>query len=147
MVEWSHVFGNVPIYLHQADARWVMRPDRNIQHWQGERKELFAGLTLVHTGGHFDGFQVLHWPAGGKGQGALLTGDQPQVCMDRRWVSFMYSYPNMIPLGPEAIERIGRSIQPFAFDRLYGAFPNYVVASDARAAVERSVKRYLRAIS
>jgi hypothetical protein len=27
MVEWSHAFGKVPIYLHDADAKWVMRPD------------------------------------------------------------------------------------------------------------------------
>ena len=42
---------------------------------------------------------MLHWPAGTKGKGALLTGDIIQVVQDRRYVSFMRSYPNLIPLG------------------------------------------------
>src|SRR6516165_8495309 len=27
MVEWSHVFGKVPIHIHALDQKWVMRPD------------------------------------------------------------------------------------------------------------------------
>src|SRR5262249_30479899 len=85
MVEWSRAFGDVPVYLHKSDAKWVMRPDSRIEFWEGETKSLFGSLTLVHTGGHFDGFQVLHWPAGAGGKGVLLAGDQPAVCQDRRW--------------------------------------------------------------
>jgi hypothetical protein len=107
---------------------------------------LFGGLTLVHTAGHFDGFQVLHWPAGAGRKGVLLAGDQPAVCQDRRWVTFMYSYPNMIPLGPAAIRRIAAALSPFAFDRLYSAFADQVVKADAKSAVDRSAARYLRAI-
>ncbi|MFO0811450.1 MAG: MBL fold metallo-hydrolase [Gemmataceae bacterium] len=146
MVEWSRAFGDVPIHLHRDDAKWVMRPDERIKFWDGETKPLFGGLTLARTGGHFEGFQVLHWPAGAGGKGVLLAGDQPAVCQDRRWVTFMYSYPNMIPLGPAAIRRIVASLRPFAFDRLYSAFPEQVVKAGAKAAVERSAERYLRAI-
>src|SRR5262249_55100555 len=35
MVEWSRVFGGVPIYLHAADRAWVMRPDPAIVFWEG----------------------------------------------------------------------------------------------------------------
>jgi hypothetical protein len=146
MVEWSHAFGKAPIYLHERDVKWVMRPDDVIKPWSGERKPLFGGLTLVNTGGHFDGFQVLHWPAGAGGKGALLSGDQPYVAMDRRWVSFMYSYPNLIPLGAPAIRAIVDRIEPFDFDRLYGAFPGQLVKADAKGAVQRSAERYLRMI-
>ena len=146
MVEWSHAFGKVPVHVHKLDAKWVMRPDETVKLWEGDTKPLFGGLTLVRTGGHFDGFQVLHWPAGAGGKGVLLSGDQPYVCMDSRWVSFMYSYPNLIPLGPTAIRQVVRSLKPFAFDRLYGAFPDQVVKADAKAAVERSADRYLRQI-
>jgi hypothetical protein len=146
MVEWSQAFGDAPIHLHKLDAKWVMRPDDRIKFWDGETKSLVGGLTLVHTGGHFDGFQVLHWPTGANGKGVLLAGDQPAVCQDRRWVTFMYSYPNMIPLGPMAIRKITASLKPFAFDRLYSAFVDQVVKADAKAAVERSALRYLRAI-
>jgi hypothetical protein len=146
MVEWSRAFGNAPIHLHKADEKWVMRPDPAIRFWEGNTRELVGGLMLVNTGGHFDGFQVLHWPRGGSGKGALLTGDQPQVCQDRRWVTFMYSYPNSIPLAAPAIRRIATALKPLAYDRLYGAFPGLTVARDANAAVERSAARYLRAI-
>jgi hypothetical protein len=146
MVEWSKAFGDVPIHLHKLDAQWVMRPDDRIKFWDGDTKPLVGGLTLVHTAGHFDGFQVLHWPAGAGGKGVLLAGDQPAVCQDRRWVTFMYSYPNMIPLGPSAIRKIAAALNPFAFDRLYSAFGDQVVKADAKAAVDRSAVRYLRAI-
>jgi hypothetical protein len=146
VVEWSHAFGKVPVHIHRLDAKWVMRPDDVVKFWDGDTKPLFGGLTLVKTGGHFDGFQVLHWPAGAGGKGVLLSGDQPFVCQDRKWVSFMYSYPNLIPLGPAAIRQVVKSLKPFAFDRLYGAFPDQVVKTDAKAAVERSADRYLKRI-
>ena len=146
MIEWSHAFGKVPVYIHKLDAKWVLRPDDVVKIWDGETKSLPGGLTLIKTGGHFDGFQVLHWPAGAGGKGVLLSGDQPYVCQDRKWVSFMWSYPNLIPLGPAGIRQVARSLQPFAFDRLYGAFPEQVVKTDAKAAVERSADRYLKKI-
>jgi len=147
MVEWSLAFGNAPIHLHAADQQWVLRPHANIQFWTGETQRLLDELLLLHTPGHFDGFQVLHWPGGADGKGALLSGDQPQVCMDRRWVSFMTSYPNYLPLGPRAVERIERALHPYRFDRIYGAFPRRTVVRDAKAALERSVARYIAAIS
>jgi hypothetical protein len=147
MIEWSHAFQNAPVHLHRADSKWVMRPDPVIQFWEGQNKSVFGGLTLINTGGHFDGFQVAHWSAGASGRGVLLSGDQPQVCQDRRWVSFMYSYPNLIPLSAMAIRRIAQSLKPFAFERLYGAFPGLTISKDAKGAVERSSERYLRAIS
>src|SRR5262249_50759207 len=112
MIEWSRAFGHAPIYIHTSDRQWVMRPDPCVQFWEGETKELLAGPRLICTGGHFEGFQVVHWPAGAKGQGALMAGDQPQVCMDPRQVSFMYSYPNFIPLNAPAIERIVACLKP-----------------------------------
>jgi hypothetical protein len=122
MVEWSRTFGGELIYLHAADRQWVMRPDKSIVYWEGETKELGDGLTLVRCGGHFDGGTVLHWAGGADGRGALLTGDIIQVVPDRKHVSFMYSYPNHIPLGASAIERIVKAVEPFEFDRVYGAF-------------------------
>jgi hypothetical protein len=98
MVEWSRAFGGVPIYLHGDDRQWVMRPDQAIVFWEGERRELDEGLTLIRCGGHFEGGSVLHWTGGAAGKGALLTGDIIQVVADRKHVSFMYSYPNHIPL-------------------------------------------------
>jgi glyoxylase-like metal-dependent hydrolase (beta-lactamase superfamily II) len=146
MVEWSRAFGGIPIYLHAADRKWVMRPDKAIVFWEGETRTLGAGLTLVRCGGHFDGGTVLHWAGGAAGLGALLTGDIIQVVADRKHVSFMYSYPNYIPLPATAIERIVTAVEPFSFDRVYGAFWDMVIESDGKAVVRRSAERYLRAI-
>ena len=148
MVEWARAF-DAPIHIHEAERRWVMRPDPKVQFWSGEEKGLRGGLKLVRSGGHFEGYQVLHWPAGAGGRGALMAGDQPQICMDPKQVSFMYSYPNYIPLDPDAIRRVARSLAPLPFDRLYGAFfirGKGIIPRDAKAVVDRSVARYLRAI-
>ncbi|WP_211230662.1 hypothetical protein [Alicyclobacillus herbarius] len=56
-------------------------------------------VTLIHVGGHFAGSAVLHWKAGAEGKGVLLSGDTLSVSADLRWVSFMYSFPNRIPLS------------------------------------------------
>ncbi len=146
MVDWSEAFGRVPIYLHEADRQWVMRPDPCIRFWTGASFEILESLRLLLTPGHFDGFQVLHWPGGAEGRGVLLSGDQPQVCMDTRWVSFMYSYPNYIPLPGAAVRRIVEILRPYRFERIYGAFPNRTVAADGNGALERSAERYLSAI-
>jgi hypothetical protein len=146
MVEWSRAFGNAPIFLHADDRQWVMRPDPAIESWAGETKALRDGLTLIRCGGHFEGGTVLHWPAGAEGRGVLLSGDILQVCQDRRHVSFMYSYPNYIPLPAEAVCRVAAAVEPYAFDRIYGFMFDLVIKEDAKAAVSRSAGRYLRAI-
>ena len=65
---------------------------------------------------------MLHWPAGANGKGALLTGDIITVVQDRRYVSFLRSYPNLIPLGASAIRRIVERIDPFSFEQIYGGW-------------------------
>lgn len=145
MIEWSRAF-DAPIYLHDADQQWVMRPDTAVEFWQGETKPLWDGMTLIRGGGHFEGGTVLHWPAGADGKGALLTGDILQVVSDRRYVSFMYSYPNLIPLPAREVRRIVAAVEPYAYDRIYGAWWDRVVDVDAKTAVTRSAERYIRAI-
>jgi len=145
VAEWSRAFGGVPIFLHADDRAWVTRPDEAITFWEGDIADPLtgSGLTLIRCGGHFPGSCVLHWPAGAGGAGALLTGDTIQVVSDRRWVSFMESYPNLIPLGADAIRRIVAAVEPYSFDRLYGGWSGSIVASDAKEAVRRSAARYL----
>jgi hypothetical protein len=146
MVEWSRAFGGVPIYVHGADRQWVMRHDKVIVFWEGETRTLGEGLTLIRCGGHFEGGTVLHWAGGAGGKGALLTGDIIQVVPDRKHVSFMYSYPNYIPLPAPAINRIVKAVEPFSFDRIYGAFWDMVIWQDGETCLKRSGERYLRAI-
>jgi glyoxylase-like metal-dependent hydrolase (beta-lactamase superfamily II) len=146
MVEWSEAFGGVPVYLHAADRQWVMRPNPSIVFWEGDTQLLSNTLTLIHCGGHFEGSSMLYWAAGASGAGALLVGDSAQVTMDRSHVSFMYSYPNIVPLGPAAIRRIAAAVAPFAFDRIYGGWSDRNILAGGRQAFDRSVARYLAAI-
>jgi len=146
MIEWSRAFGNIPIHLHADDREWVQRPDPVIQFWGRETHSLGDGLTLIRAGGHFPGFQVLHWAGAEDGLGALFTGDMPQVCADRRYVSFMYSYPNWIPVSAATVRRIYSALSPFSFRKLYGAFPGFTVQGDAKQALRLSATRYLRAL-
>jgi hypothetical protein len=145
MVEWSQAF-DAPIYLHADDRVHVMRPDPAIVFWQGETQPLFGGLSLIRCGGHFAGGTVAHWPDGAQGRGVLLVGDILTVVSDRRYVSFMYSYPNLIPLPAAQVRRIVAAVEPYAFDRLHGAWWDRVVSRDGKAAVRRSAERYIRAI-
>ena len=144
-IEWAKAF-NVKVCLHQADRQWVMRPDPSIEFWTGDTFELQPDITLIKAGGHFAGGTVCHWASGENSAGILLTGDIIQVVADRRWVSFMYSYPNYIPLPATQVKHILSTVEPYAFDRIYGAFWNAIVASDAKASVRRSVERYIKAI-
>lgn len=149
MVEWSRAFGDPPIHIHELERPWVMRPDPRIRFWSGRTLEIPGGLRLVSTGGHFEGYQVLHWPEGAGGKGALMAGDQPQICMDPRQVTFMYSYPNYIPLNAPTIRHVVGCLEPLAFDRIYGAFftrGKGVVPDRAKEVVARSAERYLKAI-
>lgn len=146
MVEWARAF-DAPIYLHTDDRQWVMRPDPAIEFWEGEIRPLGSGSTLVRLGGHFPGGTILHWSAGAGGRGALLSGDILQVVSDRRYVSFMHSYPNLIPLHAQTVRRIVARLAPYQFDRIYGGWWGRVVASDAKEAVARSADRYTRAVA
>jgi glyoxylase-like metal-dependent hydrolase (beta-lactamase superfamily II) len=144
MSAWSAAFDNCPVYVHQADAQWVQYPSPGLQLWEGETREILPGVTLINTGGHFEGSAALHWAGGADGQGLLLVGDSLTVVMDRRYLSFMYSYPNLIPLPADAVRRIAASVRPFAFERIYGAWDGRTVASAGKDAVERSAERYIR---
>ena len=147
MVDWSAAFGGVPIHLHADHAEFVMRADPAISYWSGENLNLGGGITLIRCGGHYPGSTVLHWADGAGGKGVLMTGDTIMVAPDTRFMSFMYSYPNLIPLPARAVRRIAGAVEPFAFDRMYGGWWDRVADRDAKSRLARSVERYLAAIA
>jgi hypothetical protein len=147
VADWSEAFGNVPVYLHGDDAQWITRPHPSIAPWPGKTLAISDDIRLVRAGGHFAGATVLYWRTGADGRGALLTGDIAMVAMDRRHVSFMYSYPNYTPLNATAVRGIASTIAPLAFDRIYGAWWGRNIEREAKAAFDASVERYLAAIA
>jgi hypothetical protein len=115
--------------------------------WAGESLDISDDIRLWRTGGHFAGGTILHWRKAASGKGALFTGDVAMVAMDRRSVSFMYSFPNYIPLNETAVRRIADVVAPLPFDRIYGAWWGRNIADGAKRAFDASVRRYLAAIT
>ena len=140
MVEWAERL-DARILLHEADREHVMRPSKRIELWSGERGRASDEVELVRLGGHFAGGTVALWNR------ALLSGDIVQVVPDRGWASFMWSYPNLIPLPAAEVERMRAVLEMLDFDRVYGAWWDRVILTDGKASVLRSADRYLAALS
>lgn len=145
MVEWAERF-DARILLHEADRQWIMRPSQRIELWSGDELALGETVRLINLGGHFAGGTVCLWAAGAAGAGALLSGDIVQVVPDRDWVSFMWSYPNLIPLPARGVARIRERLTALRFDTVIGAWWDRVLIGDARTKVLRSADRYINAL-
>ena len=142
MVDWAHAF-RAPIYLHSSDKRWIMRHDPIVRLWTGDSLKLGDEVTLVRCGGHFAGGTVLYWRGGNEGKGAILAGDILQVAPDLKHVSFMRSYPNMIPLPTSAVEHILEALDGFEFESIYGAFFDRNIQTDGKGSLRESALRYI----
>ncbi len=139
-VEWSRRFGGVPVYVQALDREWVQREDPAVTSWEDE-VEVLPGVRLVRIGGHFPGSAVAHF-VGADGRGVLLSGDTVACTPDERWVSFMRSFPNKIPLSAAVVAKVAERVLRLDFDRLYDNFGGRVT-SDASAWVRRSADRYM----
>lgn len=145
-VEWSEAFGGVPIYIHAEDRQWLMRNSSNINFWEGTMFPLWEGIQIINCRGHFSGSCVLHYPKGYEGRGAIFSSDTLHVTMDRKYVSFMQSYPNLIPLSEREVTHIYKVLRDVPFDRIYGGWFDRKIFSGAKEAFEKSVSRYIQAI-
>lgn len=142
MQDWAAAF-DVPVYLHARDRGWVQRPDERLLFWDGDARTITPGLELLRLGGHFPGGTVLHQT---EGEGSLFVGDILQVGADRNTVSFLWSYPNWLPLSGSTVARMASRLEGRHFSRVYGAFGLHVEA-DGEAIVRRSAERYLELLS
>ena len=136
MVEWAHRF-ECPVLLHRDDAEWIMRPDDAIELWEGETREL-GGLTLLRLGGHFAGATVLH-RARRRRDAALRrrrAGDPgPRVGL----VHVLLSEPDPAA-GGRGASGWRRALEPYAFERIQGAWWGTTIARDGSAIVQRSAR-------
>ncbi len=142
MQDWSDAFG-APVYIHDADRQWVMRDRAAIQFWNDDSLTLLPGVRLIHLGGHFAGGTVLHWD---KHDGTLLVGDIIQITPGADRISFMWSYPNMLPLAGGTVKMMTDRIGRIDFNRMYGAFEGQDMETDAKNITFRSANRYLKCI-
>lgn len=90
-----------------------------------------TGARAVKVGGHFDGSMVLLW------DNRLFTADtiMPTPSGTGRWkkgmnsFSFMWSYPNMIPLPPKTLASMWSVLKDLDFNATYGGFPSLDIES------------------
>lgn len=145
-VEWSHALGSPQVFVHGMDRQWVTRHDPVVTFWEGERLDLAPEITLIRCGGHFPGSAVLHWAGGADGRGVLLTGDTLQVRPDKG-LTFMHSYPNLLPLPAHSVQHIADTLEPWPFETIYGGWWDRVVPANAQAVLAASVAQYIRAVT
>jgi hypothetical protein len=67
--------------------------------------------------------------------------------MDRKFFTFMRSYPNLIPLSAKQVTAIGAALEPFAFDTVYSHFFDRVITTGGKRALQVSIERYLDALA
>ncbi|MGL4429521.1 MAG: MBL fold metallo-hydrolase [Silvania sp.] len=143
MQDWAAAF-NAPVYLHASDREWVMRDSPALRFWEGDALEIAPTVTLLRLGGHFAGGTVLHW---NRDRGVLLAGDILQVTPGKDAVSFMWSYPNMLPLPAATVSDITARLDGVRFSRLYGAFEGQNIPADAQEIVMRSGQKYIACLN
>jgi hypothetical protein len=143
MQDWADEF-DAPIYLHANDREWIMRDSPWITLWEGENLKLTTDITVIRLGGHFAGGSVLHWE---RDDGVILSGDIVQVTPGADAVSFMWSYPNMLPLSASKVSDIINRLDGVKFNKLYGAFEGKDIAENADMIVQRSGKKYVACLS
>ena len=139
MQDWAAAF-NAPIYLHASDSEWIMRDSPAIQLWEGDELELTSAVRLLRLGGHFPGGNVLHWE---RDNGVLLVGDIVQVTPGADAVSFMWSYPNILPLPATTVSTLTSRLGQIRYERLYGAFAGQNITAKASEIVQRSGEKYI----
>ncbi len=143
IASWAREF-DAEILVPEDDAAWLRAgPDVRVRQWRSEVFGVLRDVTLVQCGGHFPGSAVLHWATGADGRGVLLAGDTIFVTPGEDRVSFIWSAPNRLPLSEAAVENVVSSVEPFAFDRIYGGWWTPVLRSGARDVVRRSASRYI----
>lgn len=129
--------------MHGKDSKFVTRPFPLLRHWEGDRLDLAPGLVVRRLGGHFPGSSVLLWSESPHDQEPILfTGD---TIMPTPWgATFMYAYPNMLPLPAEQVRRMRKAIEGLDFVQLRSAFPSRTMLDKAaKDRVLRSADLYV----
>ncbi|TFK49561.1 hypothetical protein OE88DRAFT_1719572 [Heliocybe sulcata] len=149
------------VHICAADREWFMRKDEFVnefvEFWEGDVKKFgniphCASLTHYSLTGHFPGSCVLHWDRSHDSSeevsrpktGVLFCSDTFKIAIDRRMMTFMWSYPNYIPLPPKDVQKIWQSIRPYDFDDIYSAWPGDIAYGNGKAKVLKSARRFIQ---
>ena len=139
MASWGRAF-DCPVLVHAADREWVQDHDPCLEFWSGMKLELLPGVNVHNFGGHFPGNSILHI----EDSGTVLSGDTVLVTLDQKHVSFMWSYPQLVPLPTSEVERLAARFEELDFDTLHSAFyERGSIDIGAKDAIRRSARRHI----
>ena len=138
--QWAHNF-DCPVFIHRFDEQWIFNKGPQITFWEGQVQQLWDGISIINTGGHFPGSSVLRVPHL-SAEGALLTGDSVYVSRNKKHIAVMYSYPNYIPLPANELADVVQRVEGINFDTIYGGFEWQNLTNEAKTVFRSSVARY-----
>ncbi|RDL33171.1 Uncharacterized protein BP5553_08610 [Venustampulla echinocandica] len=156
---WAEAF-DCPVYVSSEDKEWLCRlddpskprrrfiadPELDI-----EIKGQKTGIKILKLGGHFPGSLVclaygrlliadtLMTTPAGLGDWSHGPGAGTGRPKGMNSYSFMWSYPNMIPLSPEELEVMWAVLKKHAFSSTHGAFGQDLI--DGYGGSEAPVKK------
>lgn len=149
-VEWAKAF-NCEVYVSSEDEEWLNRRHEQQVIASDHMIDIFGDgdITIRKVGGHFPGSTVLYWRSAKK----LLTSDTIMVVQSglnpqpgQVSFSFMWSYPNMIPLGGDQIAKIWDAVKRLDFNTCHSSWWDRDVRGDARKKVFDSARIILSSL-
>jgi len=108
------------LLIQKEDLQWT-KAFRVTQPWD-EQHEIRPGLTLHHTGGHYEGHSILHDAT----RGAVFVGDALKLDFDAAGrlaaLSSHKAYHKQIPLSPNEASRYRHVFEAIDFDTVFTPF-------------------------
>ncbi|KAI1111066.1 beta-lactamase-like protein [Nemania sp. NC0429] len=148
-LEWARAF-DCPVYLASEDRKWLAQQDPEYQIFVSETATDVLGTRALKLGGHFPGSMVMLFedrlliadtimttPSGLGNWDVDALGAARERPQGISSFSFMWSYPNMIPLPPDALEHMWDILKNYEFSGTHGAFPGQDVVKTAREMKQR----------
>lgn len=141
MNDWAEIF-NCPIYIHKNDAMHIQTGSKHIHLWEGEEMLLWDGISILLTGGHFDGSCILHVPFLSP-LGSILCGDTLFLSPSKKHFSILRSYHNRIPLPLSEMRRLESRFSQIPFDAFYGYHKSQNLEENVKSIFKQSMQRYI----
>ncbi|QIW95428.1 hypothetical protein AMS68_000946 [Peltaster fructicola] len=132
---WANIF-DCPVYIAAEDAQWCVTTDHNTRRRLVDRpvQQILPGIDAIKLGGHFPGSMVLRYqPEAAPSKNAhLFIADTFMTVPSGLYhvnrpagttsYSFLWSYPNQIPLPPTEVYKMWTALKAFNFSSTHGGF-------------------------
>lgn len=158
-IQWARAF-QCPVYTSSEDLRWTTTPSAHRKPLTEIETDILPGVKAIKLGGHFPGSMVLLFdgrlftadtlmatPAGiGKWEVDAL-GEKREKPPGLNSFSFLWSFPNSIPLPADEIHRMWGILKAYEFRSTHGILVGMDIEDDkVKSRVLDSMKIQTRAM-